>query len=200
MTMLLCIAAVPFLWAVHFLITHTFTAAKLKSDYLEEIEKVITDEVEKKIISNIIEETSAIIDAQTLNDLKESQLKQREMKVSEREKNPSFPIDYDFNRNRIVFVQQKGANGQTAYEYAFYEVSGDELILGKANFVRKLFKSETKSTTNGAYVGELVTYHTELTVLEQRRVKLNTIPEPHRTAIQLGALKTETFLSLYKQW
>ena len=121
--------------------------------------------------------------------------------VSNRKQEISIPIDYSMDRNRIVFIQQKGANGQTVYEYAYYEVLNDKLIVGKANFKRKLYSTQDKRDSLNRMIGVEDAYTTDIiTVYKQLELNVNDIPQPYRTAIQLGALKTETVLSLSKQW
>lgn len=115
--------------------------------------------------------------------------------------NVNIPIDYSMDRNRLVFVQQKGANGQTVYEYAYYEVLNTKLIIGKASFKRRLYSTQDKRDSLNRMIGVEDTYSSDkLTVYKQLELNINDIPEPYRTAIQLGSLKTETVLSLAKQW
>lgn len=113
----------------------------------------------------------------------------------------SIPLDYSMDRNRIVFVQQKGANGQTVYEYAYYEVLNNKLIIGKASFKRNLYSTQDKRDGLNRMIGVEDIYTSDkITVYKQLELNINDIPEPYRTAIQLGSLKTETVLSLSKEW
>ncbi len=122
-------------------------------------------------------------------------------KQADKKNEVSIPLDYSLPRNRVIFVKQNGANGQTAYEYAYYEIANDNLIVGKANMKRKIHSTENKRDSMNRMIGTEDVYTCEyITVYKQLELKLSTIPEPYRTAIQLGALKTETILSLAKKW
>ena len=117
--------------------------------------------------------------------------------------NPNFtPSDYSTEkRNRIVFVQQKGANGQTAYEYAYYEVLNNKLIIGKANFKRKLYSTSDKKDSLNRMIGIEDVYTSDnITVCRLFEIELNRIPYPYNIAVQLGCLQTDTVLRLAKEW
>jgi uncharacterized membrane-anchored protein YhcB (DUF1043 family) len=121
---------------------------------------------------------------------------------AQNENSITIPHDYDCKRNRFVFVEQKGNNGNTAYQYAYYEIDTqkDMLIIGKANFNRKIAQTSEKRDSMGRKVADIIQYAADcIEVFIQAEVPFSQISEPYKTAICLGSLKTETAQNILKQ-
>ena len=165
---------------------HESVAIDINADYEERCKELFAEMEEK---------------AEQYEFLKSRYEKLIQQKVQGKSNEVSIPIDYSLPRNRIVFIKQNGANGQTAYEYAYYEVAGNMLIIGKANFTRTLHSTEHKRDSLNRMIGTEDVFTCEyITVYKQLEMKLSEIPEPYKTAIQLGAMKTDTVISLAKKW
>lgn len=132
--------------------------------------------------------------------------KQRYEKLNEKNKpigvNANLPIDTSFNkRNSIVFIEQKGANGATAYDYSYYEILNENVIIGRANFQRQFAGSTNKMDSMNRMKGVIDTWVTSgITVYKQLEIPLDIVPEMYKLPIRLGTLKVDTLLSLAKQW
>lgn len=199
LTFMLGITAI---FAIYFWLYTNYQKMKVAVEYAKTVYESVEIEIRKEYEEAYSE---AMAELSQLNESLEWEKKRYEQLIAKTNKRTgnetSIPIDYSMDRNRIVFVQQKGANGQTVYEYAYYEVLNNKLIIGKAGFKRKLYSTQDKRDSLNRMIGVEDIYTSDkITVYKQLELNINDIPEPYRTAIQFGSLKTETVLSLVKDW
>lgn len=173
-----------------------------KIDVFTDYVATVTDEAEIKANEAFLDKEKALVsEAESLfeelylhKNNYEKLIKQALEKRKKQDKvgEITLPFDYSFNRDRFILTQQKGANGQTVYSYAYYELKGDKLTIGKANFDRVI-----DSVNFGQKIDSDIC---KLKIYTQAVYDINLIPSPYKEAIQLGILQTETILTLCKQW
>lgn len=173
-----------------------------KIDVFTDYVATVTDEAEMKANEALFDKEKALVsEAESVLEelylhknnyeklIKEALNKRkREDKIGE----ITLPFDYSFNRDKFVLTQQKGANGQTVYSYAYYELKGNKLTVGKANFDRVI------DSVN--FAQKIDSDICKLKIYTQAIYNIDLIPSPYKEAIQLGILQTETVLTLCKQW
>ena len=148
------------------------------------------------------DEESKVLLAQLHQAIEETEFMKRNLQnPTSKENTITIPFNLPIEkRNCMVFRQQKGANGQTVYEYSYIEVINGIVIIGRANISMKLYSTSDKRDSFNRMVGIEEKYTSDsIVICKLIEYPLDAIPDPYKHAIVFGAINIDTALSVIRK-